>query len=156
MVFRKRLARAVHKAIDKIDTLRSMVGRQRLVVLVAGLVSVPLVALALAGAGYIAYSLIADAWYRDIFWAYGTKLLLLYILFIAGISSAAAIAMRYPHRYGRTLRLWLLGACVAGFGAALFLELQFWSDSDPLLWPGLLLLPFVGWVLVALTARPAT
>lgn len=133
-----------------------MVRRQRLVVLVAGLVSVPLVALAIAGAGYIAYSLIADSWYRDTFWAYGTKLLLLYVLFTAGIASTAALAMRYPQRHGRALRLGLLGACIAGIGAALFLEVQFSSDSERFLWPGLLLLPFVGWAVVAVTARHAT
>lgn len=129
--------------------------RSRLAVIFAGLVSVPLVVLALMGAAHIAYSLLAEAWYLDMFAAYGVKLLLLYTFFAAGVTAAAVIALRYPRRHSRGSRLWLFGACLAGIVAALLLELIFWSDADRLLPHGLLFVPFVGWAVVAFGARHA-
>jgi hypothetical protein len=129
--------------------------RPRIAGLVAALVSVPLVAVALAGAAYIGYSLLTEAWYRDTFWRYGVKLLLLYALFALGVVAAASLALRYPERQGRTCRIALVGTCVAGIVAAALLELQFWSDVDSFLPHGVLLLPFVAWAVVALRARRA-
>ncbi len=127
--------------------------RSRLALLVAAIISVPLVALALTGAGYIAYSLLAQAWYRDLFAAYGTKLMLLYAFFAIGVAAAASVALRYPAEQQRATRFGLIVASLAGIVAATLLEAMFWADDDRFMPRGLLLLPFVAWAVVAARAR---
>ena len=92
---------------------------------------------------------------RFMFWAYGTKLLVLYAVFAAGIAAAASIALRFPQRPRRATRFALIAASVAGVVAAASLEFLFWSDEERLVPRGLLLLPFIAWAIVAATARRA-
>lgn len=124
-----------------------------IVMILAALVSLPLVGVALAAAVYIGYSLVTESWYRNTFWTYGAKLLLLYLLFASGIVAAAALAVRYPQPLQQSRRAFLRAAVLGGVVAAGFLEFTFWSDIGDHMAHGLVFLPFVAWALVAFS-RP--
>lgn len=127
----------------------------RFVAVVAAMASLPLVAFTLVAAAYIAYSLLTQEWYRATFGAYGSRLLILYCLFAIGVGSAALLALRPA--WGPSIRRkpLLRAAALAGFIAAALLEFTFWSDLGGHHAHGVLLLPFVGWVLFALSRRRA-
>ena len=129
--------------------------QSRFFTLVAAILSVLLAGPALVGAASIAYSLIAQSWYRSTFLAYGVKLLLLYILFFFGVMAAAALAARDPPPSTRTRRLLLGSGVLAGILAAGLLESTFWSDIGEHMVHGLVFLPFLAWALVAWSRRHA-
>lgn len=124
-------------------------------VIVAALVSVPLVAFALAGAATIAWSLATESWYRSMFGAYGLRLLTLYVFFAAGVVAAAAIALGHARERGTAARVVLASLGIAGIVAAIAFEHQFWSEADRFLPRGASLLPFACWLVAAATARAA-
>jgi hypothetical protein len=127
--------------------------RSRIAVIVAIVVSIPQVAVALIAAVYIAHSLLAEPWYRNLFWAYGSKQMVLYVVFAFGVAAAAGISLRSQRPWRGAARFALIAASIAGAIAAALLEIVFWVDDDPLLPPGLLLLPFVAWAIVAAMTR---
>jgi len=129
--------------------------RSRIAIFFAAVLSIPLVALALRGAVYIAYSLVSQPWYRELFWAYGTRLLVLYTLYAAGVAAAASVALRYHQRQRAAMRVGLIVASVVGLVAAALLEMLFWSEDDRFIPRGALLLPFVAWAIIALRERYA-
>jgi hypothetical protein len=125
----------------------------RVLTFIATLLSLPLAGFALVAAAHIAYSLVAEPWYRDTFRAYGSKLLVLYLLFAVGIAAAAALALRFARPFAPSRRLFLFAALLTGVIAAGFLEFTFWSDLGDHTAHGLVLLPFVAWALVAFSQR---
>lgn len=127
-----------------------MIRRPPLPVIVAALVSVPLVAVALAGAATIAWSLATESWYRSMFGSYGLRLLTLYVFYAAGVVAAAAIALGHAHERGTAFRVLLASLAIAGIVAAIAFEHQFWSEADRFLPRGATLLPFACWGVAAL------
>jgi hypothetical protein len=127
----------------------------RFLTLLAALLSLPLAGFALAAAAYIAISLAAEPWYRGTFAAYGSRLLVLYLLYAIGVTAAASLAVRQPRpsARGRRMRQY---AVIVGILAAALLEMTFWSDLSDHMAHGLLLLPFVAWKLAGLSQRAAS
>lgn len=125
----------------------------RLPVIVVGVLSAPFVAFPLAAGAYIAYSLVVDDWYRDMFGDYGAKLLVLYTFYALGVVAAATISAPRFRLFGGGVRLTAIVLCVAGLVAAGFLENEFWNDADRLIARGILFIPYLLWLLVGLAAR---
>lgn len=125
----------------------------RLPVIIAGVLSAPFVAFPLAAGAYIAYSLVVDDWYRDMFGDYGMKLLVLYTFYAFGAVAAATMAAPRFATFGGGVRLTAIVLCAAGLVAAGFLENEFWDDADRLIARGLLFTPYLLWLLVGLAAR---
>jgi hypothetical protein len=125
----------------------------RLPVIAAGVLSAPFVVFPLVAGAYIAYSLVADEWYRDMFGDYGAKLLVLYVLYAVGIVAAAVMSAPRFRTFAGGVRLVAIVLAIAGLVAAGFLENEFWNDTDRPFVRGLLLVPFIAWALVAGIAR---
>ena len=121
----------------------------RLPVIAAGVLSAPFVVFPLVAGAYIAYSLVADDWYRDMFGDYGAKLLVLYVLYALGIVAAAVMSAPRFRTFHGGVRLVAIVLAIAGLAAAGFLENEFWDDSDRPFVLGILFVPFILWALVA-------
>jgi hypothetical protein len=125
----------------------------RLPVIAAGVLSAPFVVFPLVAGAYIAYSLVADDWYRDMFGDYGAKLLVLYVLYALGIVAAAVMSAPRFRAFPAALRFAAVALAILGLVAAGFLENEFWDDTDRPFPRGLLFVPFLLWALVAAFAR---
>jgi hypothetical protein len=125
----------------------------RLSVIAAGVLSAPFVVFPLVAGAYIAYSLVADDWYRDMFGGYGTKLLVLYACYAFGIVGAAVMSAPRFGAFAPGVRLVVVALTIVGVVAAMLLEREFWDDTDRPFPRGLLFVPFVLWALVAGLAR---
>lgn len=125
----------------------------RIVATIATLLSVPLAGFALAGAGYISYSLATEPWYRQTFAAYGIKLLVLYVGYALGVSAAAALVLGFAWARTQRRRRLQMAAVVAGVVAAALLELTFWSDISEHHAHTVVFWPFLAWALYAFNVR---
>jgi cytochrome bd-type quinol oxidase subunit 2 len=125
----------------------------KVLLLVVTVVSALLAVMAVAGAIYIAYSLLTQAWYRETFLAYAVKLIVLYGFFALGIAAAATVGLRFPKSRLGHGHPWLWGAILAGVVAAALLEFTFWSDLNDHFAHGVVFLPFIGWAFVATSQR---
>lgn len=125
----------------------------RLPVIAAGVLSAPFVVFPLVAGAYIAYSLVADDWYRDMFGDYGAKLFVLYVLYAAGIVAAAVMSAPRFRTFRRGVRIVAIVLAIAGLVAAGFLENEFWDDTERPFARGVLFLPFLLWTLVAAITR---
>src|SRR5665213_1100702 len=130
--------------------------RRPFVLAAAALVSAPAFVLSAAAAVYILYSLVAERWYRQVFWTYGAERVGLDLLLVAGVVAAAWLAAGRPQAatWPRPrLRAIAWVAALAGAAAAVTTEVEFWSDSDPLFPHGAFVVPFVAWALASLALR---
>ncbi|HEY5365150.1 MAG TPA: hypothetical protein VIL19_01640 [Casimicrobiaceae bacterium] len=129
--------------------------RRPFVLAAAALVSAPAFVLSAAAAVYILYSLVAERWYRQVFWTYGAERVGLDILLVAGVVAAAWLAAGRPQATRPQPRLRAIAwvAALAGAAAAVTTEVEFWSDSDPLFPHGAFVVPFVAWALASLALR---
>jgi hypothetical protein len=121
-------------------------------VLLAGILSLPFVAVPLAGGAYIAWSLVADDWYRDMFGGYGMKLFAIYVFYAIGIVAIAAVAAPRFAGFARPTRVVLCALGIAGLVAAIALEAEFWDDAEGVIPHGLSFIPYVLWALVIVVA----
>jgi hypothetical protein len=125
----------------------------RLPVIAAGVLSAPFVVFPLVAGAYIAWSLVADDWYRDMFGDYGAKLLVLYVLYALGIVAAAVMSAPRFRGFPASVRFVAIALAILGLVAAGFLENEFWDDTDRPFPRGLLFVPFLLWAVVAGLAR---
>lgn len=119
--------------------------RRRLAIAAAALVSVPGVLLALAATVYITYSIATEPGYRNWFLGYGLQRIALDVAFLAGVGAAAAIATGHVARRSPPVRALAWCLCAAGAVAALWMEIEFWSEAE-WIWPrGFFALPLIAW-----------